>query len=144
MRTSPTGEPAAPHHVGIALRAVLFGTLMGAGLVALAMWGVRSLQDGQPQRAIPGDAVFALGVGGTGGGLLLAVLVAWSLMRPLTSAYRRGGFAVSAGFATFVAMLPTMAVDRYLGRWGLLFFAGACAVGCLVLARRVAAGVRQP
>jgi len=146
MDVSATGEPANPAHLGIALRAMLFGTLMGAALVAVAMWAARTLQAGLPAPAggPPTSQAFSLVVGGTLAGLGLAVLVAWSLMRPLTSLYRRGGLAIVAGFATFVAMLPTIAVDRIAGRAGLLGFAAVCVLGCLALARRVAAGLRQP
>jgi hypothetical protein len=146
MQTSISGEPAAPHHVGIAIRAIAFGTLMGAGLVSIAMWGARRLQAGTgpvegPPAASP---AFPLVVGGTLAGLGLAIVVAWSLMRPLRSAYRRGGLANVAGFATFVAMLPTMAIDQAVGPWGLLGFAAVCALGCALLARKVAGGMRQP
>jgi hypothetical protein len=146
MQPSISGEPSAPHHVGIALRAMLFGTLMGAGLVSLALWGARTLQQASPVPAPgtpPAGPVFNLVVGGTLAGVGFAVVVAWSLMRPLRSAYRRGGLAIVAGFATFVAMLPTVALDRLLGRPGLLGFAAACALGCALLAHRVAAGMRQ-
>jgi hypothetical protein len=146
MQTSATGEPANPAHLGIALRAVLFGTLLGAALVAVAMWAARTLQARLPDPAgeQPASPVFSLVVGGTLAGLGLAVLVAWSLMRPLTSHYRRGGLAIVAGFATFVVMLPTIALDRIAGRAGLLGFAAVCVLGCLALARKVAAGLRQP
>jgi hypothetical protein len=145
MQTSISGEPAEPHHVGIAFRAMLFGTLMGAGLVALALWGARTVQLGgaAPAGTPPAGPVFNLVVGGTLAGLGLAVAVAWSLMRPLRSAYRRGGLAIVAGFATFLVMLPTVLLDHLLGRAGLLSFAAACAIGCALLARRVAAGMRQ-
>jgi hypothetical protein len=146
MQTSISGEPTAPHHVGIALRAMLFGTLMGSSLVSLAMWGARTVQAGGPMPPAgtpPTSPVFNLVVGGTLAGLGLAVAVAWSLMRPLRSAYRRGGLAVVAGFATFVVMLPTVFVDRLLGRPGLLGFAAVCVIGCALLARKVAAGMRQ-
>lgn len=146
MQTSISGEPSAPHHVGIALRAMLFASLMGAGLVSLAMWGARMLQAGGTAQAAgtpSAGPVFNLVVGGTLAGLGLAVAVAWSLMRPLRSPYRRGGLAIVAGFATFIAMLPTMAIDQALGRRGLLGFAVGCALGCALLARRVASGRRQ-
>lgn len=140
---SPSGEPAAPEHVGVAFRAILFGTTAGTGLVAAAMWGVRTLQLQYPSTtAATGGPIFALGVGGTLAGLLLASGLAWSLMRPLRSSFRRGGFAVIAGFATIILMLLTIAVDVIGGRWALLGFAALCALGCLLLARRVAVGFR--
>jgi hypothetical protein len=142
--TSVSGEPAAPEHVGIAMRAMLFGTLAGTGLISLSMWGKRTLELNGVGAAGPvsGGPVFALVLGGTLGGFLLAIGLAWSLMRPLRNPYRRGGLAIVAGFATVVVMLLTVVVDQLAGRWGLLAFAAACAVACLLLARRVAAGLR--
>lgn len=146
MDVSATGEPANPAHLGIALRAVVFATLLGASLVAIAMWGARTIQAGLPPApgVPPTGPVFGLVVGGTLGGVGLAIAVAWSLMRPLTSLYRRGGLAIVAGFVTFVAMLPTMIADRLAGRAGLLGFALLCVLGCALLARKVAAGLSQP
>ena len=143
--TSVSGEPAAPEHVGVALRAMLFGTLAGTGLISLAMWGKRTLEHNGavPQGAITAGPVFALVLGGTLGGFLLTIGLAWSLMRPLRNPYRRGGLAIVAGFATIVVMLLTVVVDQLAGRWGLLGLAAACVLGCLLLARRVAAGVHR-
>ena len=146
METSISGEPVVPGQVGLAIRAIAFGTLMGAGLVAVAMWAARTIL---PPGTLPAgynpaaSPVFYLVVGGTFAGLGLAVIVAWSLMRPLRSAYRRGGLAMVAGFATFVAMLPTVYIDQALGRLGLLGFALVCVLGCALLARKVAAGWRS-
>lgn len=141
---SVSGEPAAPEHVGVAFRAILFGTIAGTGLVALVMWGVRTLQWQSPATttAATSGPIFTLGVGGTIAGLLVATGLAWSLMRPLRSPFRRGGLAIIAGFATVIVMLLTIAVDYIAGRWALLGFAALCALGCALLARRVALGLR--
>ena len=143
-QTSVSGEPAAPEHVGVAFRAILFGTITGTGLVALVMWGVRTLQLQNPAMttAATGGPIFTLGVGGTLAGLLLATGLAWSLMRPLRSSFRRGGLSVIAGFATVIVMLLTIAIDYFAGRWALLGFAALCALACALLARRVATGLR--
>lgn len=142
--TSVSGEPAAPEHVGIAVRAMLFGILAGTGLISLAMWGKRTLEMSGVGAvgAVTGGPIFALVLGGTIGGFLLTIGLAWSLMRPLHSPYRRGGLAIVAGFATVVVMMLTVVIDQLAGRWGLLGFAAACTLGCLLLARRVAAGFR--
>lgn len=123
---------------------MLFGTLAGTGLIALSMWGKRTLElQGPPtEGAITGGPIFALVLGGTIGGFLLSIGLAWSLMRPLRNPYRRGGLAIVAGFATVVIMLLTVVADQVAGRWGLLGFAGLCAIGCALLARRVASGVK--
>ncbi len=107
------------------------------------MWGVRTLQLGAPPGVVAtGGPIFTLGVGGTGAGLLLATGLAWSLMRPLHSPFRRGGLAIIAGFATIILMLLTIAADYMGGRWALLGLAALCALGCALLARRVALGFR--
>lgn len=142
---SASGEPVEPGHIGIAMRAMLFGMLAGTGLIALSMWGKRTLElQGPPvASAITGGPIFALVLGGTLGGFLLTIGLAWSLMRPLRNPYRRGGLAIVAGFATIVVMLFSILADQLAGRWGLLAFAGLCALGCLLLSRRVASGVRE-
>lgn len=143
--TSVSGEPAAPEHVGVALRAMLFGSLAGTGLIALAMWGRRMLETQGPvtEDPITGGPIFALVVGGTLGGFLLTIGLAWSLMRPLRSPYRRGGLAIIAGFATIVLMLLSIVADQLAGRWGLLGLAALCVTGCLLLSRSVASGVAK-
>lgn len=140
--TSITGEEVVPGTVGIAIRAMIFGTLLGAAVVSVAMWGARVLQASGATGNEAGGPVFALVVGGTFGGLGVAVAVAWSLMRPLRSPYRRGGFAILSGFLTLLAILPTVLLDRLVGPTGLLGFAAVCAVGCALLSRKVATGLR--
>jgi hypothetical protein len=141
---SVSGEPVQPGDVGIAIRAMTFGMLAGTALIALAMWLRRTLelQGHGAQGAVTGGPIFALVLGGTIGGFLLTIGLSWSLMRVLRSPYRRGGLAIVAGFATVVLMLFTVVADQVAGRWGLLGFAGICALGCLLLARRVAKGFR--
>ncbi|HWA56020.1 MAG TPA: hypothetical protein VG692_02145 [Gemmatimonadales bacterium] len=144
MDTNIAGEPVVPGQVGLAVRAMIFGTLLGTTLVSLALWGARVLQGGAPQAAVTGGPVFALVVGGTFAGLGMAVGVAWALMRSLRSPFRRGGLSILAGFLTLLAMLPTVVVDRMVGPAGLLGFAALCALACLLLSRRVASGPRAP
>ncbi|MEO8636321.1 MAG: hypothetical protein ABI587_13695 [Gemmatimonadales bacterium] len=120
--TGPTGEPAAPQQVGPALRAVVTATLFGAGTIAIALWGARTLQLAVPAVAgtPPPTSVFIVVVGGTLGGIGAATAVAWTLLAPLVSAYRRGGLSMVAGFATALAMLPAAFAEQVGGRWGLL------------------------
>jgi len=62
--------------------------------------------------------------------------VAFTLMAPIGSLYRRGALAMVSGFGTLVASLVTIPLDRGLGRPGLLLLALACAAGGLWLGRR--------
>ncbi len=140
--TSPTGEPAAPEQVGLAFRAMLSGALAGLTLIAAAMWLMRTLQAAgrAPTAPTPGDAVATLVLLAWVGGAGIAGLLAWGLMAPIRSAYRRGGFAMVAGFGTLPLAFVTAPVDALLGRWGLLGLAAASASCGALLARRL--GIR--
>jgi hypothetical protein len=52
---------------------------------------------------------------GTVGGLLLAGVVAWWLLRPLESTYRRGALAMVSAFATVVLMQIYRPLDAAFG-----------------------------
>jgi hypothetical protein len=135
--TGPTGEPAAPQQVGPALRAMVTATLLGAGIIAIALWAARTLQMGVPTvaGAPPPTSVFLIVVGGTLGGLAAATGVAWTLLAPLASAYRRGGLSMVSGFATALAMLPAVLAEQAGGRWGLLGYGAIAVLLAFVLAR---------
>ncbi len=137
IELSPTGEVAAPQHVGVAVRSICFGILFGLSLTAALLWVVRTAQlsspqplDGPPSGTIVNLLLLAwLGGGG------LATASAFSLMRPLTSLYRRGGLAMVAGFATLVVSFVTQPVDALWGRSGLLGLAAGATALCLLLGR---------
>lgn len=140
--TSISGEPAAPHHVGIAIRAVLFSALLGGAAGTLLLWGVRTLQPLAPapegqQASLP---VFILLVGSLLGAPAIASLATWLLTRSLTSPWRRGGFAAVAGGMGLLVVLAAALADNLGGRNGLLGYAGLCVAGCALLSRRVASG----
>ena len=134
---SPSGEPAAPQQVGPALRAVVAATLLGAGIIAIALWAGRTVQMDAPAvaGAPPPTVVFIIVVGGTLGGLAAATAVAWTLLAPLASAYRRGGLSMVAGFATALAMLPAVFAEQVGGRWGLLGYGAIAVLLAFLLAR---------
>ena len=141
MKLSPPGhlpgDPNAPREdfLGLAVASVVFGILIGAGVIAAALWGVRTLQlDAPPAPGELGGAGVLL-LGGTMGGLVLGAGAAWTLMAPITSYFRRGGLAILTGFATLVVSLIAVPVDRFLGRPGLAALAGGCALWCLLLSR---------
>lgn len=135
---SPTGEPAAPDHVGLALRAVVAGVLAGLAAVAAAMWLVRTLQvtGAAPLAPKPSDSVANLVLVGWLSGALVAAGAAWAIMAPITSAYRRGAFAMVSGFGTLVGSFVTAPVDSLFGRWGLLGLAAVSVLLSAVVARR--------
>ena len=68
---------------------------------------------------------------GTLGGLVLAGVVAWRLLRPLQSTYRRGGLALVSAFATVVLMQIYRPLDAAFGVPALL--AAAVLSGALAL-----------
>jgi len=134
--TSPTGEPAAPGHVGLALRAVTAGVCAGIGATALALYVVRGLQAQAPPPTTPVTTGLIPNLILTGwlGGACIAAGLAWSVMAPIASSYRRGGFAMVAAFAALALALITMPADAMFGRTGLLTIgigglAGGAALG---------------
>jgi hypothetical protein len=139
MPLSPTGEPAAPEQIGLAFRAMLSGALAGLALIAAALWLVRTLQatGRAPAAPVAGDFVAILVLLAWVGGSAIAGLLTWGLTAPIQSAYRRGGFAMVAGFGTLLLTLITAPVDHIWGRWGLLGLAALCGSTGGLVARRL-------
>ena len=73
---------------------------------------------------------------GTLGGLVHAGVVAWRLLRPLQSTYRRGGLALVSAFATVVLMQIYRPLDAAFGVPALLAAAVLAGALALVLAWR--------
>jgi hypothetical protein len=120
----------------------LAAAALGAGLSAgLALVGV-TVAALAALRPPPGSADPALGAplyllaAGTLGGLVLAGVVAWRLLSPLDSTYRRGGLALVTAFATVPVMQLYRPLDAAFGAPALLLAAGVAAVAALLLARR--------
>jgi hypothetical protein len=78
--------------------------------------------------------------GGTMAGVLVAAAVAWWLLEPILSTYRRGGLSMVAGFATAVAMLICIPIHQVLGRAGLGGLLLLC-IGTALLAGRRSRGL---
>jgi NhaP-type Na+/H+ or K+/H+ antiporter len=126
----------------------LVAAALGAGLSAgLALVGV-TVAATAALRPPAGTTEPALGAPlylllfGTLGGLLLAGVVAWRLLRPLQSTYRRGGLALVSAFATVVLMQIYRPLDAAFGVPALLvaaLLAGAAALLLAHRARRMAA-----
>jgi hypothetical protein len=121
--------------------AALFGTL----IVTLAVLGVDVLRSGplpaahdSAPTAPAGSAAATLLIGGTFGGFVLAGALAWWLLAPIGSLYRRGALAIGSSFATVVLMLVCVPVHERFGQPGLLGLAcvlGAGAIGFGLRAR---------
>jgi hypothetical protein len=140
MPLSPTGEPAAPEHVGLAIRSLLAGVSAGLAAVSAVLWVARTLQSTglAPLASKPSDLIANLVLIGWLGGAMLGAALAWGLMSPIASAYRRGAFAMVAGFGSLLAALVTAPVDHFFGTTGLLALAGLATLSFVLLLRRVA------
>ena len=123
--------------VGLALRAVVCGVLLGTAVIAMTLWVVRTLQLAAPPAAVPNTAgtQALILMGGTLAGVLVGATATWFLLGPIDSLYRRGAFSTVAGFATLLAALVSMPLDRAFGRLGLLAMAAVAVLGCLWLGR---------
>jgi hypothetical protein len=129
--------------LGLAAAAVGSAVALGLAVVTattLAVDAVRPPPGGAPDLNAP----FHLLLWGTFAGIALAGVVAWRLLAPLGSAYRRGGLALVSAFATVVAMLICIPVNQTLGRPGLAALIALALIVSTLLARRAlaAGGVR--
>jgi hypothetical protein len=120
----------------------LAATALGAGLSAgLAVIGatVAALDAVRPP---PGSVEPSLGAplyllaAGTLGGLVLAGVVAWRLLAPLASTYRRGGLALVSAFATVPIMQLYQPLDAAFGTPALVAAAALAAGAAWLLSRR--------
>lgn len=96
------------------------------------------LVDGLGDRASPESMAPRLYIvfGGTLAGILTAAGVAWSLLGPIASDYRRGGLAMVSGFATVLLMLVCIPINQLLGRSGLIVLLTLSALAAILLGRR--------
>lgn len=109
--------------------AVSFGLVV----ITATVLGVDALRSGQS--AGPNPALYLL-FGGTLAGILAAAGMAWWLLGPIESTYRRGGLAMVFGFATVLLMLICIPVHQFLGRTGLFALMAISTVAGALLARR--------
>jgi hypothetical protein len=79
---------------------------------------------------------FYLLLGGTLAGLTVAGFLAWRLLAPLESVYRRGGLALVSAFGTVLVMLVCIPINQTLGRAGLLGLIAISLAISVLLARR--------
>lgn len=110
------------------LAGIAAGSAVSAGLavVTATVLTVRTLQSPATDPGNPG-ALFYLLTLGTAGGILVAGAIAWTLLGPVDSTYRRGSLAIVSAFATIPLMLVSWPVEGLLGRGGLVGLLVVCA-----------------
>jgi hypothetical protein len=106
---------------------------IGLVVITATVLGVDALRSSRSPSLNP--ALYLL-FGGTLGGILAAAGIAWWLLRPIESTYRRGGLAMVCGFATVLLMLICIPVHQFLGRSGLFALMAICTAAAALLARR--------
>ena len=147
--THPSPNPfgdAAPDtdQVGLAVRAVAAGWMAAVALLAVVTYvagsyasqsGALTIKDVQPD-----DPQVNVMVYGVMFSLTVAFLLAWVLMRPVASSFRRLGLSMVAVLGGFlIAMLSTFLVRQLAGAMSLLVLAAVAALGAWHLARRARA-----
>lgn len=124
--------------LGLAAGAVGSAVASGLAVVAattLAVDALRPAAGSAPDLGAP----FQLLLWGTLAGIALAAVVAWRLLSPLGSAYRRGGLSLVSAFATVIAMLVCIPVNQTLGRVGLAGLVALSLTLSALLAKRARA-----
>jgi hypothetical protein len=129
--------------IRLALLAMGSGMAFGLAVVSLTVLGVDLVRPATPPPGLASGPAFYFLLFGTIAGLILAGVVAWRLLAPILSTYRRGGISVVTAFATVLPMLLCMVANQLAGRIGLVALAGIALLAALALgarARRVGAG----
>ncbi len=121
--------------VGGAVGSAVASGLAVVAATTLAVDALRPARAGAPDLGAP----FQLLLWGTLAGITLAAVVAWRLLSPLGSAYRRGGLSLVSAFATVIAMLICIPVNQALGRAGIAGLAAFSLVLSALLAKRARA-----
>jgi hypothetical protein len=124
-------EASVLRFVGVAAASAVSAGLL---VITATVLVVDLLRDGGRNPDL--DLPFYILVGGTLIGLLLAAYVAWLLLAPVGSTYRRGGLSIVCAFATTLLMLICIPVNQVFGRTGLLLVLGLSAVAATVLTRQ--------
>jgi hypothetical protein len=122
--------------VSLAAVALSAGLSAGLALVGATVAALAALRPpaGTSEPAL-GAPLYIL-LFGTVGGLVLAGVVAWRLLSPLQSTYRRGGLALVSAFATVAVMQIYRPLDAAFGFPALLVAAAIAAALAWMLARR--------
>jgi len=138
---SEVPEPPPPDFVALVLGALAFGVMLGAGLLSLVSWTVRTIQGSGLDLAVTPRGLTAgllpVVLLGTLGAILAAGLATWKLLAPIRNPWRQAMLALIAGLGSFALSLVTLPIDRAFGRPGLLVLAGAAALACLLVFRRL-------
>jgi hypothetical protein len=108
----------------------------GLALVSATVIGVDLLRAGAPSQPASGGAPLYLLFFGTLAGLCAAGAVAWRLLAPILSTYRRGGLSLASAFATVVVMLLCIPVHQIAGRAGLIGLGITALLVAFLLGRR--------
>ena len=122
--------------IRLALLAMGSGMSFGLAVVSATVLGVDLLKPAVPSDTIELGPAFYLLFFGTMAGLVLAGLVAWRLLSPVLSLYRRGGLSMVTALATVLPMLLCMLVNQVAGRAGLAALGALALAVSLLLARR--------
>ena len=111
------------------------GVAFGLAIVSATVLGVDLLRPESPSPTPEVGAPLYLLFFGTMAGVVLAGVVAWRLLDPILSIYRRGGLSFVSALATVLPMLLCIPVHQVAGRAGLAGLGGLAALGSLLLAR---------
>ena len=110
---------------------------LGTAVAAVTLFGVQALMAGAAASSTPvtsGPAPVLL-LAGTMAALLVSAAVAWHLLAPIDSYYRRGGLTIVSAFGTFVMAVLATPLHHFLGPIALLGLAAVAGAAGVLLAR---------
>jgi hypothetical protein len=130
--------------IRLALSAMGAGVAAGLGTVSLVTLGVDLLRQGTPPGTAALGAPLYLLFFGTLGAVLMAGLVAWRLLAPVLSVYRRGGLSMVSALSVCLAMLLCIPAHQLAGRAGLAGLAAGALLVSGLLVRSTHRTAAQP
>ena len=134
-----TNLPIVRDFVPLAFSTVGFSILLGTAIMSGFLLINRALVQDLPQSATPDvnqPAAVALFAGSLCT-LIVPALVAWALLSPVDSAYRRGGLSMVAGFGAILVSLASIPLNEFFGMGGLVGLLATSLAGCTLLGRKV-------
>lgn len=129
-----------PDRITLAFRTLGFTLLLGAAVMTGFLLANRLMihdlgPGGTPDVNQPAALMLVLGVTFT---LMVPATLAWGLLAPLESAFRRGGLAMVSGLGSLALSMLAIPANQFFGIAGLVVMLAVTGAGAAVMGRKVA------
>ena len=127
--------------VPLAVSTIGLAIMLGTAIMTVFLLFNRSMvqdlpvtPDARPDAYQPAATMLLVGVMCT---LIIPMVTAWGLLRPIEVSYRRFGFAMVSGLGALVVSILAVPANEFLGIRGLVALLALALLSCLFLGKRV-------